>query len=576
MGITDKMKNAAMSAVINQALSYLEKDPEANLPKLMELVDKVVPGDWYVSQRGAVRKAIREKSNWYQLILKLYDLDPGVRKAFFRNFALNASLFGSATQDETAAREGCNIPWAILMDPTSACNMHCTGCWAAEYGNRLNLSFDELDSIVTQGKQLGTYMYIFTGGEPLVRKKDIVALCEKHADCEFLSFTNGTLIDEEFCREMLRVKNFVPAISLEGFEQANDGRRGDGAFGSAMEAMRLLRSHGLPFGISTCYTSANYADVSSEEYFDQIIDAGALFVWFFHYMPVGAGAVPELLPRAVQAHPRLPPDQGHLQPGFPERRRVCGRLHRRRPPLPAHQRPRRRGALRVHPLLQRQHPGLLAAGCAEEPAVHGLPQQPALQRQHAAALPHAGKPRVPARHGQADRRQEHRLRVAGGCGHPVRPHHPLRPELAARRRRAVERKPRGQGGCPTGRPPGIRPHGPLCPPAAACIRPAALRAPRRQAAGSFCVPHSAAKMQRRPDNGGRRDLRQAQKSPAPQERSCGAGLCVCGAGMPGTHHSMAMVLCSGSFSCAALGSVSFRMPSSNLAWTSAGWMLSPT
>ena len=33
MGITDKMKNAAMSAVINQALSYLEKDPEANLPK---------------------------------------------------------------------------------------------------------------------------------------------------------------------------------------------------------------------------------------------------------------------------------------------------------------------------------------------------------------------------------------------------------------------------------------------------------------------------------------------------------------------------------------------------------------
>ena len=27
-------------------------------------------------------------------------------------------------------------------------------------------------------------MYIFTGGEPLVRKKDVIALCEKHADCE--------------------------------------------------------------------------------------------------------------------------------------------------------------------------------------------------------------------------------------------------------------------------------------------------------------------------------------------------------------------------------------------------------
>ena len=84
---------------------------------------------------------------------------------------VNASLSGSAVQEEVREKEGCNVPWAILLDPTSACNLHCTGCWAAEYGNRLNLTLDELDSIVTQGKELGTYMYIFTGGEPLVRKK---------------------------------------------------------------------------------------------------------------------------------------------------------------------------------------------------------------------------------------------------------------------------------------------------------------------------------------------------------------------------------------------------------------------
>ena len=94
--------------------------------------------------------------------------------------------------------------------------LHCTGCWAAEYGHKLNLDLETIDSIVKQGKELGTYMYIYTGGEPLVRKKDLIKICEMHPDCEFLSFTNGTLIDEEFCQEMLRVKNFVPAISLEG------------------------------------------------------------------------------------------------------------------------------------------------------------------------------------------------------------------------------------------------------------------------------------------------------------------------------------------------------------------------
>ena len=266
----------------------------------MNLVDKVAPEGWYEEQRKAFRGAIDAKNNWYQLIMKVWELDEGVRNTFFNNFIVNASLAGSAKQEKTKEKEGCNVPWAILLDPTSACNLHCTGCWAAEYGNRLNLTFDELDSIVTQGKKLGTYMYIFTGGEPMVRKKDIIALCEKHSDCEFLSFTNGTLIDEDFCHEMLRVKNFVPAISLEGFEEANDGRRGSGDYEKVMHAMELMKEHKLPFGISACYTSQNYQDISSEPFFDMIIDAGALFIWFFHYMPVGNGAVPELLPNPEQ------------------------------------------------------------------------------------------------------------------------------------------------------------------------------------------------------------------------------------------------------------------------------------
>ena len=288
-------KENVQKFALSQALKYLEKDPEANIPKLIELVDRFFPDDWYTSQRRAIRNSIAEKNNWYQLILRLYELDPGVRKAFFENFIMNASLKGSALQNENAEKYNCNIPWAVLLDPTSACNLHCTGCWAAEYGNRLNLSVETIDSIVRQGKELGTYMYIYTGGEPMVRKKDLIKICEMHPDCEFLAFTNGTLIDEEFCQEMLRVKNFVPAISLEGFETANDGRRGDGVYHKVRHAMELLKVHKLPFGISTCYTSKNVEDVSSEAYYDMLIEAGALFVWFFHYMPVGNDASTELL-----------------------------------------------------------------------------------------------------------------------------------------------------------------------------------------------------------------------------------------------------------------------------------------
>ena len=86
----------------------------------------------------------------------------------------------------------------------------------------------------------------------MVRKKDLIRLCEKHNDCVFLCFTNGTLIDEAFADDMLRVGNFIPAISLEGFESATDLRRGSGVYKKATDAMALLKRKKLIYGISAC------------------------------------------------------------------------------------------------------------------------------------------------------------------------------------------------------------------------------------------------------------------------------------------------------------------------------------
>lgn len=111
---------------------------------------------------------------------------------------------------------------------------------------------------------------------------------------------NGTLIDDAFADEMLRVKNLVPAISIEGFEEATDFRRGEGTYRKVIEAMTRLNERKLLFGISCCYTSKNVEVIGSEEYFDSMIDMGAKFAWFFTYMPIGAAAVPELIATAEQ------------------------------------------------------------------------------------------------------------------------------------------------------------------------------------------------------------------------------------------------------------------------------------
>ena len=286
---------------LEQAFRYLYKAPEKNMLKMMDWADKFAKGE-FVSQRALIREIIENPEHPYHpFVMDLAkNTDQDVLETLAVNFFIHAALEGWQVQEECRKKFNCNIPWAILLDPTSACNLHCTGCWAAEYGNKLNLSYEEIDNIICQGKELGVYLYIYTGGEPLVRKADLIRLCEKHSDCIFLCFTNATLIDEAFADEMLRVKNFVPAISLEGFEEATDGRRGNGTYQKVIKAIKLLRQKKLVFGISACYTSVNFDSITSEAFYDSLIEMGVSFIWYFHYIPVGNDASVELLPTPEQ------------------------------------------------------------------------------------------------------------------------------------------------------------------------------------------------------------------------------------------------------------------------------------
>ena len=288
---------------LRKLYDYIDNNPEENLPKLGEYMDRFLPADSaLIGQLSAIKSVLSDPdNNWYRLVMDIFtNVDPGVRRAVFENFVINATVKQGEIHDRLTEQYDCNIPWAILMDPTSACNLHCTGCWAAEYGNRMNLTYEELGDIVNQANALGCHFFLYTGGEPLVRKADLIRLCEAHPDSMFSAFTNATLIDEAFADEMLRVKNFIPAISAEGFEESTDSRRGQGTYRKIMRAMEILKEKKLPFGISACYTSANVYDVGSEEYFDKMVEWGAKFCWLFTYMPVGKAAVPDLMVTAEQ------------------------------------------------------------------------------------------------------------------------------------------------------------------------------------------------------------------------------------------------------------------------------------
>lgn len=291
------VKQSLQAAALRESLRYVRRNPEENFARLLGLIRPFARLPWHQEIiRQAGEMWADPQNNWRRLTERaLRQLAPKVSEKIVMNFFLNAALIGVPIARAVEEEHGCNVPWAILMDPTSNCNLRCEGCWAGEYAKGAHLSLEELDGIIQQGKELGVYFYLYSGGEPLLRAADIIQLAEKHNDAVFCSFTNATLVTPELAAQLAEVGNVALAISVEGFAEANDFRRGIGVYEKTARAMDLLREVGAPFGFSTCYHAGNTEEVASEEFVDAMIEKGCLFGWYFTYMPIGQHARPELL-----------------------------------------------------------------------------------------------------------------------------------------------------------------------------------------------------------------------------------------------------------------------------------------
>ena len=300
-----KIAHAAERKAFSVALDQIIKaasgpDREKNLGKLLDMAGKLLKDTSPGAIRG-IRNGLYPGSKWEQFLWDVIDnTDHHVLKTSILNGGYEAAFRGLRNTTANAAKEQCNVPWIILFDPTSACNKHCVGCWAADYGNSLNLTYEDMDRLVTEGSELGCHLYMLTGGEPLVRKADILCLAKKHNDVQFAIYTNSTLIDEPFCEEVVKLGNIAFMLSIEGTPATNDARRGDGHYAAVMNAMDLLKAHGILFGTSICYTRDNLEAVTSDHFMRMLCDKGAHFGFYFHYMPVGNEAAPELMPTPAQ------------------------------------------------------------------------------------------------------------------------------------------------------------------------------------------------------------------------------------------------------------------------------------
>ena len=156
------------------AMRKMDKDREKGLLDLVDLTERFMGDNFQKSSYEGARKMIQDPdSKWMSYVNRALDeIDPHVIKQTALNLGFEAAFHGTKTIRSMREVHQCNIPWLILMDPTSACNLHCTGCWAAEYGHKLNLTYEEMDSIITQGKRTGDlFLYVYRRGTVSKKKR---------------------------------------------------------------------------------------------------------------------------------------------------------------------------------------------------------------------------------------------------------------------------------------------------------------------------------------------------------------------------------------------------------------------
>jgi len=234
-------------------------------------------------------------------------LSPATRRGLFKILIQKLMLEGSdpATIGQFKADHGAKPPMFLLISPSKACNLRCIGCYADSDGKEKKLNWETFDRLVTEAKTLwGSHFFAISGGEPLAYRsegKGILDIAEKHPDCFFIMYTNGTLIDNPVAKRMAELGNLTPAISLEGWREKTDARRGTGVFDKAVAAMGRLRKAGVLFGVSITPTRQNAEEILSDAFIDFCFqEQGALYGFMFQYMPIGRSITLDLMPTPEQ------------------------------------------------------------------------------------------------------------------------------------------------------------------------------------------------------------------------------------------------------------------------------------
>jgi MoaA/NifB/PqqE/SkfB family radical SAM enzyme len=219
------------------------------------------------------------------------EADPLVLAKFAYNFGFKGMR--SVELYKERLKRGEHFPPFLFISVISSCNLRCQGCWVDVEAPGKRIALADMNRIVQDAKEHGNSYFGILGGEPFMHP-ELLDIFAAHRDCYFQVFTNGQLITDSVARELRRLGNVSPLISIEGNEIVSDERRGQfNVYNRTLAGLENCRRNKLIIGVATSVCQSNI-ELVSESWLRKLIAMGVHYAWFHTYRVVGPKPNPQL------------------------------------------------------------------------------------------------------------------------------------------------------------------------------------------------------------------------------------------------------------------------------------------
>jgi len=219
------------------------------------------------------------------------ETDPKVLAKFAYNFGYKGMR--SVELYKKRLKRGEHFPPFLFISVVSNCNLRCQGCWVDVEAPGKRIALEDMNNLLMDAKKHGNAYFGILGGEPFMHP-ELLDIFAAHRDCYFQVFTNGQLITNEIARELRRLGNVSPLISIEGNEIVSDERRGRlNVYNKTLAGLENCRRNKLIIGVATSVCQTNI-ELVSEDWLRKLIQMGVHYAWFHTYRVIGPDPSPHL------------------------------------------------------------------------------------------------------------------------------------------------------------------------------------------------------------------------------------------------------------------------------------------